>query len=111
MKAPLFVKLNDRYSLGMARPEPREYSSLLEITDSNGKIDTTKLVVNEPIKISGWNLYQLSYDERLGKWSRLSVIKAIRDPWLVVIYIGIFMVIGGSFYLFTIGKKPEEELK
>lgn len=111
MKSPLFLQLNERYSLGMSIPEPREYSSLLEITDNEGNIDTTKLIVNEPIKVAKWNLYQLSYDERLGKWSRLSVIEAIRDPWLVVIYIGIFMVIGGSLYLFTIGKKPEEELK
>lgn len=109
MKAPLFLTLNDRYSLAMTQPEPREFSSLIEIMDTNGEIDTAKLVVNKPIKISGWNLYQLSYDERLGKWSRLSVIEAIRDPWLPVIYIGIFMVIAGAVYLFTIGKKPEED--
>jgi hypothetical protein len=111
MRAPMLVGLNERYSVAMARPEPREYSSLLEITNPEGKIDTTKLIVNEPVKVGGWNLYQLSYDERLGKWSRLSVIEAIRDPWLVVIYIGIYMVIAGSLYLFTIGKKPEEDLK
>lgn len=109
MSRPLFLSLNERYSLGMARPEPREYSSLLEITDPEGNIDTTQLIVNEPVKIAGWNLYQLSYDERLGKWSRLSIIEAIRDPWLSIIYIGIFMVIAGAIYLFTIGKKPEEE--
>lgn len=110
MKSPMFLQLNERYSLGMSIPEPREYSSLVEISNDEGKIDTTRLIVNEPIKVTGWNLYQLSYDERLGKWSRLSVIEAIRDPWLIVVYIGIFMVIGGSIYLFTIGKKPEEEL-
>lgn len=108
-KSPVLLKLDERYSLGMTQPEPLEYSSLLQITNKNGIADTTKLVVNKPVKIEGWNLYQLSYDERLGKWSRLSIIEGIKDPWLVIIYIGIFMVIGGSLYLFTIGKKPREE--
>ncbi len=110
MKAPSFLQLNERYSLAMVPPEPQEYSSELEIMDADGTIQQTRLIVNEPIKVKGWNLYQLSYDERLGKWSKLSVIEAIRDPWLPIIYIGIFMVIGGSIYLFTIGKKPEEDL-
>ncbi len=67
--------------------------------------------MNKPVKVSGWNLYQLSYDERMGQWSELSIIEAIRDPWLPVIYIGIFMVIAGSIYLFTIGKTPKETEK
>jgi hypothetical protein len=110
MKPPMVINLNERYALAMAQPEPREYSSELEITTADGEIFKEKLIVNEPIKVMGWNLYQLSYDERLGKWSRLSVIEAIRDPWLPVIYTGIFMVIAGAIYLFTIGKKPKEEL-
>ncbi len=110
MRPPVLLQLNERYSLAMTQPEPREYSSQIEIMDAQGNIELAKLIVNEPIKVMGWNLYQLSYDERLGRWSRLSVIEAIRDPWLPVVYLGIFMVIGGAVYLFTIGKKPEEDL-
>jgi hypothetical protein len=109
MQRPIFLKANERFSFAMTQPEPREYSSLLEIMSSSGDIDTSLLKVNEPIKVDGWNLYQLSYDERKGKWSELSVIEAINDPWLPVIYLGIFMVIAGALYLFTIGKKPKEE--
>ncbi len=109
MQRPIFLKANDRFSFAMTQPEPREYSSLLEIMSSSGKIDTSLLKVNEPIKVDGWNLYQLSYDERMGKWSKYSVIEAINDPWLPVIYIGIFMVIAGALYLFSIGKTPKEE--
>lgn len=111
MIPPKFLKLDDKYSLAMTLPEPRVYSSLIELIDSKGRIDTTKLIVNKPVKIDGWELYQLSYDERLGKWSQLSVIEAIRDPWLPIIYIGVFMVIAGSVYLFSIGKTPNEEVK
>ncbi len=108
-KSPVFLNLDDKYSLAMTRPEPKEYSSLLKITTAEGKIDTAVIAVNKPLKINGWSLYQLSYDERMGKWSRLSVIEAIRDPWLPIIYLGIFMVLAGAVYIFTIGKNPKED--
>lgn len=109
MTRPIMINLNERYSLAMTKPEPKEYSSLIQVMKANGEIDTTKIVVNKPLKLKGWNLYQQSYDERLGKWSRLSVIEAIKDPWLPVIYVGIFMVIAGAIYLFSIGKNPKED--
>ncbi|MCF8381793.1 MAG: cytochrome c biogenesis protein ResB [Bacteroidales bacterium] len=108
---PKFLKLDNQHTLAMSFPEPKEYSSLLELIDSKARVDTLKLIVNKPIKIDGYDLYQLSYDEKMGKWSKLSVINAIKDPWLPVIYIGIFMLIAGSLYLFTIGKTPNEDLK
>ncbi len=108
MRRPFFLELDDQYTLAMTQPEPREYSSRLVLTDSEGNKRQEKLIVNEPITIEGWKLYQLSYDERLGKWSKLSIIEAIRDPWLPVIYTGIFMLIAGALYLFSIGKSPKK---
>ncbi len=101
---PEFFDLDDIYSLAMTMPEPKTFSSLLEIVDRDGNNTTQTLLVNKPVKVSGWNLYQLSYDERMGKWSRLSVIEAIKDPWLGVIYAGIFMVLAGAVYMFWLGK-------
>jgi hypothetical protein len=109
MQSPVFLDLGNGYSLAMARQEPREYSSLIEVIDFKGRTDTSLLIVNKPVKVSNWSLYQLSYDEKMGKYSKLSIIEAINDPWLPIIYIGIFMVIGGALYLFTIGKKPKED--
>jgi hypothetical protein len=108
MRRPIFLKLNERFTLAMAQPEPREYSSELRLTASDGEQRREKLVVNKPVKIDGWNLYQVSYDERMGRWSKISVIEAIRDPWLPVIYTGIYMVIAGALYLFSIGKSPKK---
>ncbi len=107
MTRPVLLMLDNKYSLAMAKPEAREYNSKIVI-DMSGKKDTATLIVNKPVNVAGWNLYQLSYDERMGRWSKLSVIEAIRDPWLPLIYVGIFMVIAGSLYLFTIGKTPKE---
>jgi hypothetical protein len=108
-KQPVFLNLDENYALAMTRPEPKEYSSRMEITNAKGEVDTTIIAVNNPLKIDGWSLYQLSYDEKMGKWSTLSVIEAIRDPWLPIIYLGIFMVLAGAIYLFTIGKNPKED--
>jgi hypothetical protein len=105
--APTFIFLDDHFALAMTQPEAKEFSSLLEIIDNKGKTETVKLRVNEPIKVGAWNLYQTSYDEEKGKWSTLSVIEAIRDPWIVVIYTGIFMVLAGAVYLFWIGRNPK----
>ncbi len=104
MLPPEFLKLDDTYSLAMTNPEPRTYSSLIEVMTKDGKLIEHDLQVNKPLKVSGWNLYQLSYDERMGKWSELSVIEAIKDPWLSVIYPGIFMVLAGAVYMFWLGK-------
>ena len=104
---PMFLQLDAKHSLAMARPQAKEYSSKIVIT-RNDQSDTATVIVNEPVRVDGWNLYQLSYNERMGRWSRLSVIEAIHDPWLPVIYVGIFMVIAGALYLFTIGKTPKE---
>jgi hypothetical protein len=104
---PVYIILDDIYMLAMTKPTPKEYSSKVEVVTKEGKSDTTEILVNKPFKIGGWRLYQLSYDEKLGKYSTLSIIEAIKDPWLPVIYTGIFMVIAGALYLFWIGRNPK----
>ena len=101
---PEFFELDDVFALAMTMPEPKTFSSLLEIDTRDGRVSRYTLLVNKPVKIAGWDLYQLSYDERLGRWSALSVIEAIKDPWLVVIYTGIFMLLAGAVYMFWLGK-------
>ncbi len=104
---PVFMFLDNQYALAMTAPEAKEFSSMIETIEKNGKTETIKLKVNDPVKIGAWNLYQLSYDEEKGKWSTLSVIEAIRDPWIKVVYTGIFMVLAGAVYLFWIGRNPK----
>ena len=74
----------------------------------NQESDTATIEVNKPYKIKGYNIYQLSYDEQMGKWSRVSVVEAVKDPWLPVVYFGIFLLLGGAAYLFWIGNEPKK---
>jgi hypothetical protein len=88
MRPPEILKLDDTYSLAMTLPEPKTFNSHIEVlTNDNEKIEAN-LQVNKPLKVSGWTLYQLSYDQRWVNGQRLSVIEAIRDPWLGVVYAG-----------------------
>lgn len=101
---PEALKLNEHYSLVMLPAEPRKFSSELNIQTKSGEHVTTTIEVNRPFKIDGWTIYQLSYNTKMGRWSNLSVLELVRDPWLPVVYFGIFLMMGGAAFLFITGK-------
>lgn len=103
LSANLTMELDNNYFIGMNDPAPRKFSSDITIFEDGKKPYNKIIEVNKPMKIQGWKTYQISYDEKRGKWSKISVFELVRDPWLIVVYIGIFMVLGGAVYLFWTG--------
>lgn len=102
------MPISENMFLAMTFPEPQKYASDLVIEDPElGEIQV-RLEVNKPFKHRGWKLYQQSYDERMGKWSQVSVLEAVKDPWLPVVYLGIFMLLAGSAYLFWTGSRIKD---
>ena len=101
---PAIIGLEDKYFLLMTNPDPKKFSSIIEIKSKNEKKIIKQIEVNRPLSISGWKLYQMSYDLKMGRYSKISIIDAIRDPWLPVVYLGFFLLIAGSIYLFWIGR-------
>ena len=102
------LELDNQHSLVMPPLEPTRYVSEVTIFTADGKSIPATIEVNKPIKVNGWKIYQLSYDETMGKWSRTSTFELVRDPWLPVVYTGITMMLLGAVYLFAfakIGKK------
>jgi hypothetical protein len=100
------LKINEKLSLVMTIPEAKKFSSEVDILTKEGdKPINTTLEVNQPFKYKGWKIYQLSYNEKMGKWSNVSILELVRDPWLPVIYTGIFMMIAGAFYMFWMGNR------
>jgi len=82
-------------------PYPYQKDHLNEVLEE-------KIEVNHPISVGGWRIYQLSYDERMGRWSELSVVELISDPWLPVVYVGIFLLLaGGIALLFEVKTKKQ----
>ena len=61
--------------------------------------------VNKPLSVRGWKIYQFSYDEARGKDSDISVFELVRDPWLPLVYLGIFMMLAGALSLFATRKQ------
>ncbi len=99
------LKISDQYSLIMLFPEPKKFLSEIEIRTTNGESIAVSLEVNKPFRYDGWKIYQVSYDDELGRWSDTSVIEFVRDPWLPAVYTGIFMMLAGAIALFWRGKK------
>ncbi len=101
---PEALKLNETNSLVLLPAEPRKFSSELNIETKSGKNVTTTVEVNRPYHIDGWTIYQLSYNTEMGRWSNLSVLELVRDPWLPIVYLGIFLMMAGAGFLFITGK-------
>ena len=57
---------------------------------------TSTVDVNNPVEVEGWKIYQYSYDTQMGAKSQLSILELVRDPWLPLVYAGIYMMLAGA---------------
>lgn len=100
-----FLQTDKQHSLIMAQPQARSYRSHIRLKNSDNQEYKAIIEVNKPYQTGGFRLYQYSYDERMGQFSRTSILEVVRDPWLPVVYIGIFMLIAGALYMFWTGRR------
>lgn len=101
------LELDERYSLAMTVPRASAYRSRVLLYTPEHDAKEVVIEVNKPHSVGGWKLYQYSYDDRFGRWSPTSIIEVIRDPWLPVVYTGIFMMLAGAVYLLFKGRTKE----
>lgn len=102
------LALDDKVSIAMPEREPQRYISKVEIMTEKGKHETAIIEVNKPYIIEGWKIYQVSYNEKMGKWSNTSVLELVKDPWLPAVYSGIFMMLLGAVCMFITPKRKKE---
>lgn len=103
---PEMLKLDNVYSLAMPRREPRRFASRVQVLTKAGENVETTIEVNKPADVGGWKIYQYSYDEERGRWSEVSVLELVTDPWLPFVYAGISLLALGSVLLFlTAGRR------
>jgi hypothetical protein len=106
---PQYVPMGD-YFIVMAEGDPKAFmSDVMMKVDGGGDRITATLEVNKPVDFQGWKLYQMGYDEKAGRWSTLSLVEAVRDPWLPAVYTGFFMIMAGNVLFFWKGVKKMEE--
>lgn len=100
---PAQLDLAKDASLAMPPREPRRYSADIDLYTRSGKNLSATIEVNKPLRESGYDIYLLSYDEQMGKWSDTCVLEIVSDPWLPAVYAGMFMILAGAamMLLFT----------
>ena len=79
---------------------PKRFASDIQILTQTGKNITTTVDVNEPVEIDGWKIYQYGYDTQMGAMSQTSILELVSDPWLPIVYTGIYMMLFGAVFMF-----------
>ena len=90
---------------------PKRFASDIQILTKSGKNIQTTVEVNKPVEIDGWKIYQYGYDTQMGAMSQTSILELVSDPWLPLVYTGIYMMLAGAVCLFAFGKKTKLKIE
>ena len=85
----------EKYDNGM----PKRFASEIRVLTKSGKAIQTTVEVNKSVEVEGWKIYQNGYDTKMGASSRISILELVRDPWLPAVYIGVFLMLVGAFFM------------
>jgi len=105
------LRLDSLTSVVMPEREPQKYASAVTVYAKSGDVKSDTVEVNKPLRIAGWDIYQLSYDETKGRWSDVSVFELVRDPWLPAVYVGITLLVVGAIGLFLSAERKRKEVE
>ena len=93
---PFAIELQAFIMETYADGKPKRFASDIQILTKDERRYRATVDVNKPMRIQDWTIYQYSYDTRLGARSRTSVFELIRDPWLPLVYTGIYLMLAGA---------------
>ena len=82
---------------------PKRFASEIQILTKSGKNIETTVDVNKPVEVEGWKIYQYGYDTQMGAMSQISILELVSDPWLPLVYTGIYMMLAGAVCMFILG--------
>ena len=86
---------------------PKRFASEIQILTKNGKNIETTVDVNKPVEVEGWKIYQYGYDTQMGAMSQISILELVSDPWLPLVYTGIYMMLAGAVCMFMFGGRKK----
>ena len=104
---PMSVELKRFIMETYADGSPKRFASELKIQTKAGRTIETTVEVNKPVEVDGWKIYQYGYDTQMGAMSQTSILELVKDPWLPLVYTGIYMMLGGAICLFILGGKKK----
>ena len=104
VEMPIAIELKEFIMETYDDGSPRRFASDIQILTKTGKNIQTTVEVNKPVEVDGWKIYQYGYDTQMGAMSQTSILELVSDPWLPLVYTGIYMMLGGAVCMFIIGK-------
>lgn len=93
------LTLQDSLTLVMPDLEPKQYYSDISYYTRSGKSGRKTISVNDPLRLGEWYIYQLNYDQSKGRWSEVTQLELVRDPYMIHIYIGLLILLAGAVLL------------
>ena len=107
VEMPIAIELKDFIMETYDDGSPRRFASDIQILTKTGKNIQTTVEVNKPIEEDGWKIYQYGYDTQMGAMSQTSILELVSDPWLPLVYTGIYMMLGGAVCMFLFGGRKK----
>ena len=108
VEMPIAIELKEFIMETYDDGSPRRFASDLQILTKSGKNIRTTVEVNKPVEVDGWKIYQYGYDTQMGAMSQYSILELVSDPWLPLVYTGIYMMLAGAVCMFLKGKKVKK---
>ncbi len=96
VEMPLAIELKKFIMETYEDGKPRRFASDIQILTRSGKNIRTTIDVNKPVVVEGWKIYQYGYDTQMGPMSQTSILELIRDPWLPLVYTGVYLMLAGA---------------
>ena len=102
---PLAIELKQFIMETYDDGSPKRFASEVQILTKSGKNIEATVEVNKPVEVEGWKIYQYGYDTQMGPMSQTSILELVSDPWLPLVYAGIYMMLGGAVCMFVFGRR------
>lgn len=102
---PSLTNLNRTASLFLVRPDPavRTYRSRVTLL-RDGNETEAEILVNRPLHVGGYHLYQVSWGESPRRYTQLLVVSDMGIPWT---YAGFILLgAGTAFHFWRRGRTP-----
>ena len=103
VEMPIAIELKEFIMETYDDGSPRRFASNIQILTKTGKNIQTTVEVNKPVEVDGWKIYQYGYDTQMGAMSQTSILELVSDPWLPLVYTGIYMMLAGAVCMFILG--------